>query len=240
MAETGERLAYVLEGKVAVVRLDDGKANALSHALITDIEGALDRAAEEARAVLLVGRPGKFSAGFELSTMTESAESARALVTAGARMLTRLYVHPQPVFAACTGHALAAGALILLAADRRIGVEGTFKIGLNEVAIGLRLPVFAIELARDRLSKRHFPAATMTARIYDPHGARDAGFLDDVVAEADLFDRALAEAAAAAELSSGALAVTKELSRRAVADHILATLDADMADLGMPSPPGRA
>jgi len=239
MADSNDNLTYELDGKVAVLTLDDGKANAISHQLITCVESALDRAATEARSVVIVGRPGKFSAGFDLSTMMASPQSARDLVAAGARMLVKIYTHPQPVVAACTGHALAAGALLLLVADRRIGAAGAFKVGLNEVAIGLRLPVFAIELARERLSKRHFTAATVNARIYDPAGACDAGYLDDVVPEGELLERARAEATVAAELPSGALAVTKELARRALADQMLGTLDADLADLGMPAAAAR-
>ena len=239
MAHSDDNLSYEIDGKVAVLTLDDGKANALSHELIASIESALDRAATEARSVVIAGRPGRFSAGFDLSTMTESPESARSLVAAGARMLVKIYTHPQPVVAACTGHALAAGALLLLSADRRMGAEGAFKIGLNEVSIGLRLPAFAIEFARERLSKRHFTAATVNARIYDPAGAREAGYLDDVVPEGELLERALAEATGAAELPSGALAMTKELSRRAFADHVLRSLDADLADLGVPSAAGK-
>ena len=100
---------------------------------------------------MLVGRPGRFSAGFDLATMTASAESMRGLVAAGGRFVARLLAEPLPVVAVCTGHALAAGALVLLAADHRIGVAGEFKIGLNEVAIGMALPVWAVELARYRM-----------------------------------------------------------------------------------------
>ena len=230
---------YTLEGDVAVVRLDDGKANAVSHDLIKAIEAALDRAAGEAGSVLIVGRPGKFSAGFDLKAMTASAESAPALVSAGARMLVKIFTHPQPVLVACTGHALAAGALMLLAADRRLCAEGPYKVGLNEVAIGLRLPIFAVELARERLSKRHFTAATTFARIYDPAGACAAGYVDDVMPEAELYDRALAEAAEAAKLSADAFADTKAPARQPLADRILETLDADMASLVPPTAVGK-
>jgi enoyl-CoA hydratase len=124
---------------------------------------------------------------------------------------------------------------MLLAADTRIGADGAFKIGLNEVAIGLRLPIFAVELARDRLSKRHFVAATVQGQIYDPSTARDVGFLDRVVAAETVVETALEEARRLAELPAGALARTKELARRDTVARIRETLAKDMAELGPPS-----
>jgi enoyl-CoA hydratase len=228
-----EALRFELDGPVAILRLDDGKANALGHAVIDSIHAALDRAEKEARSVLLIGRPGRFSAGFDLSVMGSGPDAVRGLVTAGAEMLLRLYLHPQPVVAACTGHAIAAGALILLAADARLGAHGDFKIGLNEVGIGMTLPAFGVELARDRLSKRHFTQAVMQARMYDPAAATDAGFLDRV--SATLADEALAEAQRLAELSPAAHAETKRRARSAVAEGIRGTLAADIAQITGPS-----
>ncbi len=235
MSEESELLSYRLDGKVAVVSLDDGRANALSPSMIQAVHGALDRAEKEAAATVIEGREGRFCAGFDLSVMTASAESARDLVKLGAKLILRMYVHPQPLVAACSGHALAAGALLLLAADQRIGAEGPFKIGLNEVAIGMRLPRFAVELARDRLSKRHLTSATLLSRIYDPGAAVDAGYLDEVVTPDRLAAAALERAAALAELPSGVHGVTKKSLRGAMVDAMLSGLDADLADLAGPT-----
>lgn len=226
---------FELDGKVAIVRIDDGKANALSPGVLTSLDAALDRAEREAGAVLLVGRPGKLSAGFDLSVMTASADSARALVTQGAELLLRLYVHSQPVVVACTGHALAAGALLTLVADTRIGVRGSFKLGLNEVAIGMPLPIFAVELAKDRLSKRHVTAAALQARIYSPDEAVDAGYLDRVVDGGVLLAEALDCAKQLAELSRGAYARTKKLAREPLVAAIRATLEEDMQQIAPPA-----
>ena len=230
-----DAVAYELSDGVAVLRLDDGKANALSPAVLEQLQGALDRAEKEARAVLIVGRPGRFSAGFDLGVMRAGVDSMRSLVTAGAELLLRIHMYPRPVVVACTGHALAAGALILLAADQRYGARGDFKIGLNEVAIGMSLPIFAVELARERISKRHLSRATMQAEIYSPDAAVDAGFLDDVREPDALFDDALAEARRLAELGDPAFRKTRELVRGATAAHIRATLKADMQSFGAPS-----
>lgn len=228
-------LTYELDGKVAVLSIDDGRANAIGHDLISDLHGALDKAEREARAVMILGRPGRFSAGFDLSVMKGGAEGMQELVKAGADLMLRIYMHPQPVVAACTGHALAAGALMLLAADTRVGVDGDFKIGLNEVAIGMGLPIFAVELARDRLSKRHLTAATTQGTIYSPEEACDVGFLDRTVGEEDLIDAARDEAQRLAELTTGAVALTKITLRGKTADYVAATLDEDMASLAPPA-----
>ena len=222
-------LTYSLEGDVAVLTLDDGKANALSHEMIDTLRKALDRAESEAGAVALLGRPGRFSAGFDLATMRAGAEATRGLVTAGAELLLRLYEFPRPTVVGATGHALAAGALLLCAADTRLAARGDFKIGLNEVAIGMTLPVFGVEFARDRLSKRHFTAAVIQARLYDAEGAVEVGYADRAVDADDLKQETLAAAAALAQLPREAYAGTKRQTRSAVAGHIRDTLDEDMA-----------
>ena len=125
-------------------------------------------------------------------------DAVRALVKEGALLTMRVYEFERPVVIACTGHALAAGAILLMAADVRIGSAGPFKIGLNEVAIGMPIPIFAAELARDRLSRRHVTAATALATIYDPQGALDAGYFDGVVEPDGVVDAALERAAALA------------------------------------------
>jgi enoyl-CoA hydratase len=231
-----EPLTYRLDHDVAVLTLDDGKANAIGHGTIDALDGALDRAESEARAVVITGRPGRFSAGFDLSVMTESTEAMRGLVLSGARLFMRLYGYRLPTVAACTGHALAAGALVLLSCDRRIGADGSAKIGLNEVAIGMGLPVFAVELARERLQPSQFTAATMAARVYDPAGAVDAGYLDTVVPEFDLLTTALAEARALGELQTGAYAHTKTIARRAKIAEVLSSLEDDLATISGPNP----
>jgi len=226
---------YRLDDGIAVITLDDGKANVFSTPALESLEAILDQvAADDARAVVIVGRPGRFSAGFNLAEMTESVEGMRALVARGARWWMRLYGFGVPTVAACTGHALAGGAITLLACDVRIGADLPCKIGLNEVSIGMPLPVFAVELARDRLTKASFAASTMGAKVYDPEGARVAGYLDEVVPEDEVLPTAIAEARRLGELRTGAYARTKLVARQAVIQQVLATLEADMATVSGP------
>src|SRR5262245_54127386 len=187
-------LTTTIEDGVAVLRFDDGKVNVLSHAAIDAFESALDLAAADARAVCIIGRDGKFSAGFDLAIMTGEPDGVRRLVSRGAELLMRLYLHPQPVVVAVTGHALAAGALLVLVCDVRIGADVPAKIGLNETSIGMPLPQFAVELARDRLDRKILSRATLGAEIFDPHGAVTAGYLDRVVPAADVEGESGAEA----------------------------------------------
>ena len=229
-----QRVSYTLDGKVAVLRMDDGKANAVSAELMDELDTLLERAREEARAVVLAGREGRFSGGFDLTVMMASPDSARDLVNTGAQFLMSLYLHPQPVVAACTGHALAAGALLLLASDVRIGSQGTFKIGLNEVAIGMRLPIFAIELARDRLSRKHFVEASALGRVYNPTEAVDAGFLDRAVPADKCIQEAVAAARKLADLPTGALAETKRLTRQPLVELVVDTLEDDLQTVAPP------
>lgn len=225
-------VSFEVTDGVGVIRVDDGKANALGHEAIDAIGVGLDRAEAEAGAVLLVGREGKFCAGFDLATMTGGdIDATRALLGAGAELSLRLYLHPQPVVMAATGHALALGAILLMAGDVRIGAEGPYKIGTNEVAIGLPVPRFAVALAQDRLSRRHLQQATQFAQVYDPAGAVDAGYLDRVVALDALEADALATASAAASgLKRGAFAATRGYMRNATAEAFRAGLVLDLQD----------
>jgi enoyl-CoA hydratase len=218
------------EGAVAVIDVDDGKANALGHDVLDGIEQALDRAEAEGSAVALVGRPGKFSAGFDLSVMTSGPEAARDLLGRGAELGLRLFEFPRPVVLGVTGHALAMGGILLCCADVRIGAEGPFKIGLNEVAIGMPVPGFAVELCRDRLSKRSFTRAIQLAHIHDPAEAEAAGFLDEVVAPDEVRGRAVAEAAELAErLHAGPFRATRRNIRGELATQLRAALADDLA-----------
>ena len=220
---------YGLSGDVAILRIDDGKANALDPAIIDALHSGLDRAEKEAAALLLTGRPGRFSAGFDLGALRRGPDVARGLVTAGAELAMRIARHPSPVVIACNGHALAMGAVLLPAADLRIGASGDFKIGFNEVAIGMTTPLFLVEFARERLSKRHLQRATAQAEIYSPEAAIDAGFLDRVLAPDDLYASSLEEAQRLAQLPGVAFAGTRGRLRDAMLERIEATLAEDMA-----------
>ena len=205
-----EFATYELIDHVAVVTMDDGKANVFGPNMISALNSQLDRAADEAKVVLLTGRSGLFSGGFDLRVMRgDDRKAAYDLVRAGARLLMRLYGLPQPLVAAATGHAVAMGALCLLAGDYRVGAQGDFRIGLNETAIGMSLPPFAVMITNERLSRRYLARATLGATMFSPEEARDAGFLDEVVPVEKLREFALDVARPMVELDASAYAATK-------------------------------
>src|SRR5688572_28155075 len=211
--------------------MDDGKANALSQPMIDALREALARAEKEASAMVLAGRPDRFCAGFDLKVMLASPQSAAALLTAGADLLLSLYGSPIPIVMACTGHALAGGALVVLTGDYRIGTAGAFKIGLNEVSIGMPVPVLAMELARDRLVSTELPRATLEARIYGPEDGVKAGWLDDVVPPTDVLARAKTEAIKLGGYARFPYSATKKRLRGRTIAHVLGTLDEDMKNI---------
>ena len=225
-------VSFERDGSVGVISVDDGKANAYSPDVLSAISESFDKAqADGVGAVLLQGRPGRFSAGFDLSIMTSGVEGMRALVTQGAEVLLRIFTHPVPVITACTGHALAAGALVLLVSDVRVGAEGDFKIGLNEVAIGMGLPIFAVEFARYRMPPSAFDSALL-GEVFGPADAVRAGYLDRT--SANVVDDAMATAQRLSALRKGAVALTKDHARTAIAQRIRDTLAGDMASLSGP------
>ena len=183
--------------------------------------------------MILTGQPGMFSGGYDLKEMQKGPEEASALVTVGSTFTRRLAAFPFPVIGACSGHAIAKGAFILLSVDHRIGIEGDFKLGLNEVAIGMTMHHAGIEMARHRLTPAHFFRSVVNAEIYWPEGAVAAGFLDEVVAPSELMARANELAQQFRKLIMRA---HKETKRKAKAEY-LALLDRcieqDSAHLGL-------
>jgi len=183
---TNSAVNYQLIDDVALIQLDDGKANVITQDSLPALEEAFDRAEQESQCVVWTGRPGRFCAGFDLKVMQGGGQSTLDLLTRGAQLAIRLYGFPIPVVIGCSGHALGMGGIYLMAADVRLGVEGPFKIGLPEVALGMTMPAFGIELAQQRLSKTHLDRAVCCAEIFDPQGALAAGFVDRLT-DADQF-----------------------------------------------------
>ena len=193
-----ELATYEIEDGIATIAMDDGKVNALSIEMLEAVLACLDRAEKDGAVAILTGRDAYFSAGFDLKVFREEPERIVEMLTLGARLSERVLSFPTPVIVACSGHAIAAGTFAALAADLRIGVRGDFKLGLNEVKIGLTVPLYVIELARQRLSPAEFNRALTTAKMYTPEEAVSAGLLDRVVPPAEL---AIASRDAAEELA---------------------------------------
>lgn len=202
-----ELISYQFEDGIATLTLNNGKVNAISPAVIDAFNQALDQALQDKAVVIVTGQPGILSGGYDLKVMTSGPENAVNLVAAGSTLARRLLSHPYPVIVACPGHAVAKGAFLLLSADYRIGVDGPFQIGLNEVAIGMTMHHVGIELARDRLRKSAFTRSVINAEMFSPAAAVDAGFLDTLVSADQLQESARAAAQQLKKLNMTALAI---------------------------------
>ena len=214
-----------MEYEIAIITMDDGKANAISPAMLKALHTCLDQAEKEAKAVIITGREGRFSGGFDLKMMMgATGEEVKALVMGGGELAMRLYSFPMPVIAACTGHAVAMGCFILLSCDRRIGSAGAFKIGANETAINMVLPVFALELCKARINPLHMTNTVVNADLVDPDLAVEVGFLDRTVPGTELLGAAMAEAEKLKALPNGAHTGNKRQLRRHTLDVVAPTV----------------
>ncbi|CAI8730236.1 Enoyl-CoA hydratase [Pseudomonas sp. IT-347P] len=227
-----ELISYHLEDGIATLTLSNGKVNAISPDVIAAFNAALDQAVTDRAIVIITGQPGILSGGYDLKVMTAGPKEAVSLVTAGSTLARRLLSHPFPIIVACTGHAVAKGAFILLSADYRIGVEGPFSIGLNEVQIGMTMHHAGIELARDRLRRSAFHRSVINGEMFDPQGAVDAGFLDKVVAAEELQGAALAAARQLKKINMLAHKNTKLKVRKALLEALDNAIIQDQEHLG--------
>lgn len=212
---------YQLDDNIATLTLNNGKANVFSPQLIEQFHSALDQAENDKAVVVITGSPGMFSGGYDLSIMQKSMQDAMALVALGSKLSRRLLAFPLPVIIACTGHAVAKGAFMLLSADYRIGVQGNFKLGLNETAIGMTMHHAGIELARGRLSPVYMNRCVNNAEMFAPDDAVAAGFLDVVVSPEQFQAHVQAAAKAMGKLDQRAHRQTKLKVRK----QLLETLD---------------
>lgn len=222
-----ELIEYRLEDGIATLTLSNGKVNAISPDLITEFHEALDRSEADRAVVVVTGRPGILSGGYDLKVMMSGPQNAIDLVTAGSGLSRRLLAHPLPVVVACPGHAVAKGAFLLLSADYRVGTEGPFRIGLNEVQIGMTMHQAGIELARDRLRKSYFNRSVINAEMFGPQEALHAGFLDAVVAPEELLPAATAMAGQLKGLNLTAHANTKLKARSELLQALDAAIEVD-------------
>jgi len=199
----------LIEGGIAKITLDNGKANAISLEVATDLMNALDRAKEEAKAIVICGNPGIFSAGFDLKVLAQGMDAAQEMLAKGMLMTEKIYSHPLPIVTACEGHSVGMGVFIMLAADYRVGASGEFAIRLPETAIGMHFTTILKVIAKTHISPNHHARAIVQSRPYAPELAAEVGMLDEVVEQAKVIDQALLRAKELAELPSDQYAVNK-------------------------------
>lgn len=192
------RINYRLDEGVATITMNDGKVNVMSTAMLEDIDAAFHQA-EKDRAIVVLrsGCKDIFSAGFDLKIFAAGvAEQSLEMVKAGAELAIRVMSYPFPTIGIMEGHAYPMGTFLLLACDVRVGARGSHRMGLNEVAIGISPPGFAIELARSRVHPAWLSRTVTLGEMFEPDEAVTAGFLDRVVAESEI-NRAIEDAVVA-------------------------------------------
>ena len=213
------------EGDVSIIQMDDGKVNVFSPDMIKNFNDILDQVPTDKGAMLIIGREGMFSAGFDLKVMMSSPENAAAMVKSGFELLMRVFTFPRPVVAACSGHAIALGAFLLCSCDHRIGCKGDFKIGANELRNNMIVPTPILELAKFRLIKSHKQRALLNAEMYSIEDAVAPGYLDEVADQDKLFEHAMAKAKDLATLAHPQYLQTKKLDQEDVAAKIYSGIE---------------
>ena len=226
------RVTYQLADSIATITMDDGKVNVLSPDMLGEINAALDQAVTDGAVVVLTGRDGILSAGFDLKVLGAGGPDAVAMLRAGFELSERLLSFPTPVVVACPGHAMAMGVFLLLSGDYRIAAAGPYKIRANEVAIGMTMPRAAVEILRQRLTPAAFTRATLLSETFSPDNAVEAGLVDRVVDTIELMEVAHSTAAELAKLDMRAHAASKLRAREETLRALRAGIEADMAELG--------
>ena len=221
-------VTYTYNDGVATIAMDDGKANVLSHTMWEELEAAFDQAEKSGAIVLLKGRDGIFSGGFDLKEMAKGPEQAILLTARGSKMARRILAFPTPVIAASTGHCIAMGAFLMLACDYRLGADGAFKTGLNETLIGMTMHNFGIELARYRIPANYFNRCVINAEIWSPIEAITAGFYDQIVPAEQLDQASQMAAKGFSKLNMTAFNGTKNKSRKAFLQLLDQCIESDL------------
>lgn len=221
---------YSYQDGVAVIRIDDGKRNALSLAVFDQLNAAFDRAEADKALVILTGRDTVFSAGFDLKTMKAGGVGALKMLRAGYSLTARVLSYPYPVIAACNGHVLAMGVFLMLSCDTIIGSRGDFKVAANEVAIGLTMPRVAAAMLHHRLTPAAYQRAVTLSEYFPVEAAERAGFFDELVEPGQLMDRAKARAAEFSKLDMAAHAASKRRIRSRLIKTIRLSIPLDLKD----------
>lgn len=223
-------VVYNLQDGIATIRIDDGKRNALSPQVLAALYAALAEAENDRAAVIVTGRDGTFSAGFDLNVMKRGGLDALRMLRAGYALTARVLAYPYPVVAACNGHCYAMGVFLMLSADHVIGCRGDFRIAANEVALGLTMPRVAAAMLRHRLDPSAFQRAVTLAATFDPEAALDCGFFDELAEPAALAELATTRAAEFRALDPRAHRTSKRRIRGGLARRIRRSIPLDLLD----------
>jgi enoyl-CoA hydratase len=216
-----------LHDGILTLRLAHGKASALDIELLEALLRELDGLADDVRALILTGTGSIFSAGVDLFRLTHGgADYVQRFLPLLSRFLRALFAFPRPVIVAANGHAIAGGAIIVFACDYRLMVEGTGRIGVPELLVGVPFPVAALEIVRFAVPRDKLQSLIYTGRTLLPQEALATGLVDEVVAPGDLMPRAQQIAQQFAQIPPQVFRMTKQSLRAEVLDRIDRTNEA--------------
>lgn len=221
------KIKYTLDDQIAVITMDDGKANAMDFVFFEEMGNALDQVEkDDAKILIITGRPGFFSGGLDLKVMsTISTVELDLFIETFTKIMLRIFLFPVPTIAACSGHVIAGGAILAFACDRIYSTSGFYKIQMNEVAIGMPVPSWMLLISESAVPSRWITEAILHAHVYSPKEALERDILDGLVDEGDdLIAHVKSSAGDLLNLNLDAYAVTKKRMRRQRADHVLALL----------------
>jgi enoyl-CoA hydratase len=197
---------------ISIITLDDGKANVFSPKMIQDVNECLDKAPTESGALIITGREGMFSAGFDLKIISAGdIQATMDMSLSGFKLLSRIFSFPRPIVAACSGHGIALGTFLLCCCDYRVGVKGDFMIGANEMRTNMVIPIPILELISHRVSASHKYRAILGAEMYSIESGLEAGLIDEVVDPENLMETAMLKAKDLATMGHPSYTLTKEL-----------------------------
>ena len=223
---TDQLATLTTEGDVSIITLDDGKANVFSSAMSSTINQLLDEVPNDNGDLLITGRQGLLSGGFDLKTMTGGeAKDIIEMTVNGFKLLARIYGFSRPVVVASSGHAIALGAFLLCCADYRVGAKGKYLVQANEHRNNMSIPIPILEISKSRISKRHWHRAILNAEAYPIDQSVEAGYLDEVVDEGDLMKRAMEVATDLATLGHPHYQMTKDLDQKDILERINAGIE---------------
>tara|TARA_E500000081_G_C6118824_1_gene346678 strand:- start:1224 stop:1913 length:690 start_codon:yes stop_codon:yes gene_type:complete len=202
----------IIENDISIITLDDGKANVFSPKMIQDVNDCLDQVPTQKGALIITGRDGMFSAGFDLKIISAGEMSAiTEMTTNGFKLLSRIFSFPRPVLGACSGHGIALGTFLLCCCDYRIGVKGEFMIGANEMRTNMVIPTPILELIKFRVSNGHKYRAILGAEMYSIEDGIEAGLIDEVVESENLMEASMHKIKDLASMGHPSYTLTKEL-----------------------------
>jgi len=209
------------EEEISIITLDDGKANVFSEEMTQAINDCLDKVPTDSGSLIITGRPGMFSAGFDLKVIASGdVPKIKKMSLSGFKLLSRIFSFPRPVVAACSGHGIALGTFLLCCCDYRIGIKGEFLLGANEMKTNMVIPTPILELIKFRISPSHKYRSILGAEMYQLDKAIDAGLMDQVEEAETLMDAAIEKAKDLATMGHPSYTLTKALFIKDVADKI--------------------